>query len=63
MNESPLDRLRKLAEVQKPDPRDLYEWTVPTKPSDLRWLLAQYDALVLANDDLKSHILTITIVD
>jgi hypothetical protein len=56
MTESPINRLRELAKQKAPDPRDLYEWTVPVSPTDLRWLLAQYDALVIANDDLKMHI-------
>jgi len=56
MDEDVLDRLRYLARELPPDPRDLYEWTVPTKPSDLRWILAQYDALKIANEDLKNKI-------
>lgn len=56
MNESPLDRLRELAKEQKPDPRDLYEWTVPTKPSDIRWLLEQHTALVHAVKDLQEKL-------
>ena len=63
MSESPLDRLRELAKEQKPDPRDLYEWTVPTHPADLRWILARYDALVIANEDLKNHILALSMSD
>jgi hypothetical protein len=37
--------------IYTPRPRDLWEWDIPVKPSDLRHLLEKYDALVAAENE------------
>lgn len=48
----PIARLRRLS-IPRVDSRNREEWTVPVEPSDLRYLLAQYDELVAANTSAR----------